>query len=50
MPLRAYLLDAVTDPSVQLAVLDEAMAKFQRYFFIMPTLARLEREVHERLA
>ena len=48
--LRAYLLDAVTDPSIQLAVLDEAMANFQRYFFIMPTLARLERELHERVA
>ena len=48
--LRAYLLDTVTDPAIQLAVLDEAMANFQRYFFIMPTLARLEREMHERVA
>ena len=47
--LRAYLLDTVTDPAIQLAVLDEAMANFQRYFFIMPTLARLEREMHERV-
>ncbi|MEO5634001.1 oligoendopeptidase F [Gaiella sp.] len=47
--LRAYLLDTVTDPVIQLAVLDEAMANFQRYFFIMPTLARVEREVHERV-
>ena len=47
--LRAYLLDTVTDPVIQLAVLDEAMANFQRYFFTMPTLARVEREMHERV-
>jgi oligoendopeptidase F len=47
--LRAYLLDTVTDPVIQLAVLDEAMANFQRYFFTMPTLARVERDVHERV-
>ena len=44
--LRAYLLDAVSDPALQIAVLEEALANFHRYFFIMPTLARLEREVH----
>jgi len=32
-----------------IAVLDEAMANFHRYFFIMPTLARFEREIHERV-
>jgi oligoendopeptidase F len=47
--LRAYLLDAVDDPALQLAVLEEAMANFHRYFFVMPTLARLERELHERV-
>ena len=47
--LRAYLLEAVPDPAVQLAVLEEAMANFTRYLFIMPTLARLERELHERV-
>lgn len=46
--LRAYLLESITDRELQLAVLDEAMANFHRYFFIMPTLARFEREVHER--
>jgi oligoendopeptidase F len=45
--LRAYLLDAVDDRALQLAVLDEAMSNFHRYFFLMPTLARLERELHE---
>ena len=48
--LRAYLLETVADPALQLAVLEEAMANFRRYFFIMPTLARLERELHERVA
>jgi oligoendopeptidase F len=47
--LRAYLLDVVTDRELRLAVLDEAMANFHRYFFIMPTLARFEREMHERV-
>ena len=48
--LRAYMLETVADPALQLAVLEEAMANFRRYFFIMPTLARLERELHERVA
>ena len=47
--LRAYLLDAVADREIQLAVLDEALANFHRYFFVMPTLARFEREMHERV-
>jgi oligoendopeptidase F len=47
--LRAYLLDVVTDRELQLAVLDEAMSNFHRYFFVMPTLARFERDVHERV-
>ena len=48
--LRAHLVDTVDDPAVQLAVLEEAMRNFHRYFFVMPTLARFEREVHERVA
>jgi oligoendopeptidase F len=47
--LRAHLLDTVDDRALQLAVLEEAMANFHRYFFVMPTLARLERELHERV-
>ena len=47
--LRAHLVDTVDDPAVQLAVLEEAMRNFHRYFFVMPTLARFEREVHERV-
>lgn len=47
--LRAHLLESVADRELQLAVLDEAMGNFLRYFFIMPTLARIEREAHERV-
>jgi len=47
--LRAYLLETLDDPALELAVLEEAMANFRRYFFIMPTLARFEREMHERV-
>jgi oligoendopeptidase F len=46
---RRYLLDTQRDPGFQIAVLEEAMANFYRYFFIMPTLARLELELHERV-
>ncbi len=48
--LRAHLLATIDDPAILLAVLDEAMSNFHRYFFVMPTLARLEREIHERVA
>jgi oligoendopeptidase F len=47
--LRAHLLETITDRELQLAVLDEAMANFHRYFFVMPTLARFEREAHEQV-
>jgi oligoendopeptidase F len=47
--VRAHLLETISDRELQLAVLDEAMANFHRYFFIMPTLARFEREAHERV-
>ncbi len=33
----------------EIAVIEEAMANFHRYFFIMPTLARFELEIHERV-
>lgn len=32
----------------EIAVIEEAMSNFHRYFFIMPTLARFELEIHER--
>jgi oligoendopeptidase F len=47
--MRAHLLDVVEDRNLELAILEEAMANFHRYFFLMPTLARFEREMHERV-
>src|SRR6202007_955819 len=46
---RRHLLDTNTDANFQIAVLEEAMSNFYRYFFIMPSLARLELEIHERV-
>jgi oligoendopeptidase F len=45
--VRRHLLATQTDPAIQLAVIEEAMANFYRYFFIMPSLARLELDMHE---
>lgn len=46
---RAYLMEAKADDrTFQLALIDEAMFNFHRYFFIMPTLARFEYEVYGR--
>jgi oligoendopeptidase F len=46
---RAYLRQAKAgDRTFQLALIDEAMFNFHRYFFIMPTLARFEYEVYSR--
>lgn len=47
--VRAHLFQTNPDPAFQLAVLDEAMNNFHRYFFVMPTLARFELEMHERI-
>jgi oligoendopeptidase F len=47
---RAYLFEAQKDNrAFQIALIEEAMANFHRYFFIMPTLARLELAVHTRV-
>jgi oligoendopeptidase F len=46
---RAYLLDSNPSKSFQLALLEEAMGNFHRYFFIMPMLARFELETHQRI-
>ncbi|HEX2682231.1 MAG TPA: oligoendopeptidase F [Candidatus Dormibacteraeota bacterium] len=46
---RRHLLATKTDPGFQAAVIEEAMSNFYRYFFIMPSLARLELEIHERV-
>ena len=46
---RAYLRELnADDRDFQLALIDEAMANYHRYFFIMPTLARFEQEVFSR--
>jgi oligoendopeptidase F len=47
--LRAHLFETEKDPQFQIAVIEEAMDNLHRYFFIMPTLARFELEMHERL-
>ncbi len=47
--VRDYLFKTQTNPEFQLALIEEAMSNFHRYFFIMPTLARWELEMHERI-
>jgi oligoendopeptidase F len=47
--VRAHLLATKPDRNFQIQIIEEAMANFHRYFFIMPTLARFELELHERL-
>ena len=46
---RRHLLATNKDPEFQIAVIEEAMSNFYRYFFIMPSLARLELEIHQRV-
>ncbi|MDY6846126.1 MAG: oligoendopeptidase F [Chloroflexota bacterium] len=46
--VRDHLFTTKKDPVFQLALIEEAMSNFHRYFFIMPTLARWELEVHQR--
>jgi oligoendopeptidase F len=47
--VRAYLFEQHPDRDFQLALINEAMSNFHRYFFLMPTLARFELELHERV-
>src|SRR5581483_8810940 len=47
--VRAHLFATQRDPEFQIALIEEAMSNFHRYFFIMPTLARFELELHERV-
>lgn len=46
---RAHLLKINPSKSFQIALLEEAMSNFYRYFFVMPTLARFELETHQRI-
>lgn len=47
--LRGYLLGQDIDSQLKIAVLEEAMSNFHRYFLIMPTLAMFEWEMHKRV-
>jgi len=46
---RRHIFATNKDPEFQIAVIEEAMSNFYRYFFIMPSLARFELEIHERV-
>ncbi len=46
--VRDYLFRTQTDRDFQIALIEEAMSNYHRYFFIMPTLARFELEAHAR--
>jgi oligoendopeptidase F len=46
--VRDYLLRTHGDAAFQIGVIEEAMSNYHRYFFIMPTLARFELELHNR--
>jgi oligoendopeptidase F len=46
--VRDYLLRTQTEREFQVALIEEAMSNYHRYFFIMPTLARFELEMHQR--
>lgn len=47
--VRDYLFKTQTDPEFQIAIIEEAMANFYRYFFVMPTLARFELAIHQQI-
>jgi oligoendopeptidase F len=47
--VRRHLFETQTSPEFQISLIEEAMSNYHRYFFIMPTLARFEHELHSRL-
>ncbi len=47
--VRDYLMRTQTSRAFQIALIEEAMSNYHRYFFIMPTLARFELEMHQRI-
>ncbi|MBC8163072.1 MAG: oligoendopeptidase F [Roseiflexaceae bacterium] len=47
--VRDHLLKQNDQRDFQIGMIEEAMANFHRYFFIMPTLARFELEIHQRV-
>jgi oligoendopeptidase F len=46
--VRDHLLKIQADRDFQIAVIEEAMANFYRYLFIMPSLSIFDLEAHER--
>jgi len=46
--VRRYLFETQKSPEFQISLIEEAMSNYHRYFFIMPTLARFELELHTR--
>ncbi len=47
--VRDYLFRTQTDRDFQVALIEEAMSNYHRYFFIMPILAQFELELHTRV-
>ena len=47
--VRDYLLKTQTNRDFKIAIIEEAMANFFRYFFIMPSLAIFDLEAHQRI-
>ena len=47
--VRDYVFRTQQDPDIQMALIEETMSNYHRYFFIMPTLAQFELEMHERV-
>jgi oligoendopeptidase F len=47
--VRDHLLAAHSDRGLQIAIIEEAMANFYRYLFLMPILAAFELEIHQRV-
>jgi oligoendopeptidase F len=47
--VRDHLFRSLTDEALQISLIEEAMSNYHRYFFIMPTLARFELEIHGRV-
>ncbi len=46
--LRASLLERGVDRDLEIAIIEEAMANFHRYLFLMPILSQFEQRAHER--
>ncbi len=47
--VRAHLFEQLRSRDEQITLIEEALSNFHRYFFVMPTLARFELAIHERV-